>query len=77
MDLFDLLLTRRSIRQYTGQPVSQEDLRAVLAAGLLSPSSRSRRRTNWAAYRRTAWRMILSNGRVWSTRSLLGLSRRR
>ena len=43
MDLFDLLLTRRSIRQYTGQPVSQEDLRAVLAAGLLSPSSRSRR----------------------------------
>ena len=34
MDLFDLLLTRRSIRQYTGQPVSQEDLRAVLAAEL-------------------------------------------
>ena len=44
MDAFlPLLLTRRSVRRYTGEPIPPEALRAVLTAGLLSPSSRSRR----------------------------------
>lgn len=34
---------RRSIRRYTGEPVPEEALRAVLRAGLLSPTGRNRR----------------------------------
>ena len=44
MDAFlPLLLTRRSVRRYTGEPIPPEALQTVLTAGLLSPSSRSRR----------------------------------
>lgn len=43
MEFLNLLLTRRSIRQYTGEAIPKEALEAVLAAGLASPSSRSRR----------------------------------
>ena len=72
MDLFDLLLTRRSIRQYTGQPVSQEDLRAVLAAGLLSPSSRSRRPWELVVVQDPAMLEQLSHCRQGSARMLAG-----
>lgn len=63
MDLFELLRTRRSIRQYTGQPVSQEDLRAILGAGLLAPSSRSRRPWELVAVRDPAMLEALSHCR--------------
>ena len=72
MDLFDLLLTRRSIRQYTGQPVSQEDLRAVLAAGLLSPSSRSRRPWELVVVQDPAMLEQLSHCRQGSAKMLAG-----
>lgn len=39
-ELLSLLLTRRSVRRYTGDPIPPETLRAVVTAGLLSPSSR-------------------------------------
>ena len=43
MDLLNLLLSRRSIRRYTESPIPQRALETILAAGLLSPSSRGRR----------------------------------
>ena len=43
MEFLDILKKRRSIRQYTGEPISEEALQAVVQAGLLSPSSRGRR----------------------------------
>lgn len=43
MELFDLLLQRRSVRQYTDEPISGEALEKILQAGLLSPSGRNRR----------------------------------
>ena len=43
MDLLNLLLSRRSIRRYTEAPIPQRALETILAAGLLSPSSRGRR----------------------------------
>lgn len=43
MELLDLLLQRRSVRQYTGEAISDETLKKVLQAGLLSPSGRGRR----------------------------------
>lgn len=39
----DLLVKRRSIRRYTDEPVSAEDVKMILEAALLSPSSKSKR----------------------------------
>lgn len=41
--LHDLLVTRRSIRRYTDQTVSAEDVKTILEAALLAPSSKSQR----------------------------------
>lgn len=39
----EMLLTRHSIRRYTDQPVSGEDVKTILEAALLAPSSKSAR----------------------------------
>lgn len=41
--LHDLLVCRRSIRRYTPEPVSPEDVKTILEAGLLAPTSKSSR----------------------------------
>lgn len=43
MDFHQLLLERHSIRKYTDQPVSAEDVKTILEAALLAPSSKSAR----------------------------------
>lgn len=43
MDMLEILRKRRSIRKYTGEPVPEEALEKVLAAGLLSASSKGRK----------------------------------
>ncbi|MBQ2866340.1 MAG: nitroreductase family protein [Clostridia bacterium] len=40
-ELIRLLQTRRSIRRYTDEKLRQEDIDAVLSAGLLSPSGKA------------------------------------
>ena len=41
MDQFhELLLNRRSIRRYTDEPISADEVRLILEAGLMSPSSK-------------------------------------
>lgn len=42
-DLLDLMLRRRSVRTYTDEPVTREQIEAVLQAGLLAPTGRNRR----------------------------------
>lgn len=37
--MIDLLKNRRSIRKFTDEPVSKEDVEKLLKAGLLAPSS--------------------------------------
>ena len=71
-DLLQLLLTRRSIRQYTGQPVSRADLEAILDAGLLAPSSRSRRPWELLVVQDPAVLEALSHCRQGSARMLAG-----
>lgn len=39
MDTFDCLFTRRSIRSFTQEPVSQEDLDAILRAAMAAPTA--------------------------------------
>lgn len=41
MDLFDGIYTRRSIRQYTDQPVAREHLLEIIKAGTWAPSGRN------------------------------------
>ena len=41
MKLFDLLAARRSVRQYTEEPVSRKALEKIVAAGLMAPSSKN------------------------------------
>jgi len=42
-NLHDLLLERHSIRRYTDQPIGAEDVKTILEAALLAPSSKSKR----------------------------------
>ena len=41
MKLVDILLNRRSVRQYTDDTIPEETLNEILQAGLLAPSSRN------------------------------------
>lgn len=43
MELLNMLLHRRSVRQYTDEPISEEKLQQILYAGLAAASSKNRR----------------------------------
>ncbi|MBQ2953107.1 MAG: nitroreductase family protein [Clostridia bacterium] len=43
MDMLDTILARRSVRQYTADPIPEEKLNAILYAGLAAASSKNRR----------------------------------
>ncbi|MBQ1545239.1 MAG: nitroreductase family protein [Clostridia bacterium] len=40
MDVMNLFCTRRSVRAFTDEPVSSEDLRKILQAGMLAPTGK-------------------------------------
>ena len=42
MDTYESILTRRSIRQYTGELVTEEELLKILKAGMYAPSANHR-----------------------------------
>lgn len=42
MDVLEALFTRRSVRRYTGEPVSEEHLEILLKAGFSAPSAHNR-----------------------------------
>lgn len=48
MDFHELIVNRRSIRKYTSESISPEEVRLILEAALLSPTSKSAR----------AWQLI-------------------
>ncbi len=43
MDIMEGILTRRSIRRFTGEVISEENLEAILKAGFAAPSAHNRR----------------------------------
>lgn len=43
MAILDTILARRSVRQYTDEPVPEETLKSILFAGLAAPTSKNRR----------------------------------
>ena len=42
MDALEVIFTRRSIRKYTGEPVTAEELHTILEAGMNAPSANNR-----------------------------------
>lgn len=42
MEVLEAIFTRRSVRKFTGQPISEEDLRMVVEAGFCAPSAHNR-----------------------------------
>ncbi len=65
MDVLDAIFTRRSIRAYTQQHISDEDLQTILRAGMSGPSCANRRDWAFLAVRDRALleRMAEANGR--------------
>lgn len=53
-ELLNLFLSRRSVRNYTGEPIPEEQLRAVLAAGLSAASGKNSR----------PWRLLVVRDRA-------------
>lgn len=43
MDFHELIVNRRSIRKYTQEPIAPDDVKLILEAALLSPTSKSAR----------------------------------
>ncbi len=39
MNVLEAIFTRRSIRKFTGEPISEEDLKTILKAGFQAPSA--------------------------------------
>jgi len=53
MDALDVIFTRRSIRRYTDESVSESDLKTILEAGMNAPSASNRQ----------SWHFIVVNTR--------------
>lgn len=43
MELYEGLITRRSVRKYTGDRIADDKIRALIKAGMYAPSARNRR----------------------------------
>ena len=72
MELLDILLARRSVRQYTGDPIPEAQLERILQAGLLSPSGRNRKPWEFVVVRRRETLERLSRCRPGAAAMLAG-----
>jgi len=52
MDLLQILLNRRSVRTYKEEPISEENMKKILCAGLLSPTGRNKKPWEFVVVRR-------------------------
>lgn len=60
LDILDLIITRRSIRKYTGRPISDELIDKVIEAGRWAPSGLNNQPWKFAVIRDPSLRDILS-----------------
>jgi len=58
--MIDLLLTRRSIRKYTDQPVTDDQVREILRAAMAAPSAGDQRPWEFLVIRGRTTRMALT-----------------
>lgn len=62
MDALEALYTRRSIRKYTDEPISDEDLESILKAAMLAPSARNERPWHFVVIRDRSRCDMMSKG---------------
>lgn len=74
MELLEMLEKRRSIRQYTEEEITEEQLQKVLAAGLLAPSGRAIRPWELIAVRDKETLKKMSECRVGAAKMLANAS---
>lgn len=63
MDALEAIMTRRSVRSYTGEPITRQQLRQIVAAGMQAPS----------AHGKCPWQMLTLTDRE-TMRGLIPLS---
>jgi nitroreductase len=51
MDALDAIMTRRSVRKFTGQPVSEDDVTTILRAAMAAPSPFNQQRWRFVVVR--------------------------
>ncbi len=63
MDLLEIILKRRSVRNYTGESIPEEQINKILQAGLLAPTSQNRRPCKFYVIRNKATLKELSKAK--------------
>lgn len=64
MEMLNTILHRRSVRQYTSEPIPEEKLRSILYAGLAAASSKNRRPCEFVVVRDRQMLRQLANCRA-------------
>jgi len=72
MNLLEVMLNRRSVRQYTGEKIPQEKLDQIIKAGLASPSGRAIRPWEFIVVREKETLLKLSKARTAGAQMLEG-----
>lgn len=72
MDLLEIMRKRRSVRTYTAEPVSEENLEKILKAGLLSASGRAIRPWEFIVIREKAALRKMAAARAMGAKMLEG-----
>jgi nitroreductase len=65
MDILEVIRTRRSIRQYTQEPVSEEDINKILEAGRWAPSANNSQPWKFIVLRSREVRKKLAGALAW------------
>lgn len=65
MDILEVIKTRRSIRQYTRDPISEEDINKILEAGRWAPSASNTQPWKFIVLRSQEARKRLADTLIW------------
>lgn len=65
--MLDLIKKRRSIREYTDEPVSDADVKTLLEAAMAAPSANNSQPWEFVVVRRQDLRQQLAKMKTWST----------
>jgi len=66
MDALEAIRSRRSIRRYTDDPVTDDEVHALLEAAMCAPSAFGQRSTRYVVVRDQATRELLANASKWA-----------
>ena len=75
MEFIDVLLKRRSTRKFNDRPITKDELDKILKAGLLAPSSRSRKPINFLVVERKETLNELANSKDHGAELLAGANK--